>query len=171
MKNNKISKAWIMLAVSNVEKAKAFYETVLEQKIEGEIEGCHIVFESGFALQADYTKILEGAKEFAPKPTGAKLEIKTKSNSFQLAFEVKDLDYWVTKIKALGDIEIIHDVTEYNWGQRTFRFYDYDGNIVELGEDLAVVAKRFIAQGRTAEEAAKGFGYSLEYVQQLLSSE
>jgi len=48
------------------------------------------------------------------------------------------------------------------------RFYDYDGHIIEIGEDLKVVAKRFQAQGLTVEEIAEKLELPLEYVKQLL---
>ena len=172
MPRNKISKAGVLLAVSNIEKAKNFYETVLEQKIVAD-DGAYIVeFESGFGLQADYAGLVEGGKEpFSKYPTGAKLVMKTKSNNYQLAFEVEDLDYWVEKIKSANDVEILHDIAEYSWGQRVIRFYDYDGHIVELGEELKVVIKRFLAQGLTLEEIAERFGDSVEMVQQILDGE
>jgi len=166
---NKMSRAGILLDVNDFAKARNFYETVMEQEIEEVIGGDHINYKSGMALQRDYKGIVEGSKDFAATPTGAKLEIKTKANNYQLAFEVEDIDYWQAKIKASG-VEIIHDVHEYVWGQRVIRFYDPDGHIIELGEDLEVVAKRFLAQGLTAQEVSERFGYPLEYVQQLLNA-
>jgi len=160
---------WFALAVADLEKAKNFYEIVMEQKIESDIEGEHVVFENGFALQADYVGIVEGSKNFAPHPTGARIQMKTKANNCQLCFEVQDLDYWASKIKAIEDIEIIHDITEYNWGQRVMRFYDYDGHIIEIDEDLAIVIRRFLEQGLSFEDIAQRFEYSVEYVEQLLN--
>ena len=171
MKNNKISKAGFLLAVSNMAKARSFYETVMEQKALNEFGDDTIEYESGFALQLNYAGILAGTKDFAPHPTGAKLEVKPKSNSCQLAFEVEDLDYWVERIKSTEGIELVHDVAVYNWGQRVIRFYDYDGHIVELGEDLAVVVKRFLAQGLSVEEIVERFEVPLEFIQELLSAE
>ena len=39
-----------------------------------------------------------------------------------------------------------------SWGQRVIRFYDLDGHIVEVGEDMKMVLKRFLASGMTMEE-------------------
>ena len=120
-------------------------------------------------MQRNYKDIIEGSKNYAPTPTGAKLEVKAKANSYQLAFEVEDIDYWQAKIRA-SDAQIIHDVHEYNWGQRVIRLYDPDGHIIELGEELEVVAKRFLAQGLTEQEVSDKFRFPLEYVQQLLNA-
>ena len=119
-----------------MERAKKFYTEVMGQEnwAEHEVPGFHVVFKNGFGLQYDYKGIVEGSDDFAPQPTGASLEVKPKGNSFQIGFEVEDLDAWVAKIQALGDIEFVHDITRYSWGQRVARFYDYDGHIIELGE-------------------------------------
>ena len=166
---NKISRAYIMLVVNDFERARNFYETVMEQEMDEVIEGDYISFKGGMTLQCNYKDIIEGSKNYAPTPTGAKLEVKAKANSYQLAFEVEDIDYWQAKIKASG-VEIIHDVHDYNWGQRVIRFYDPDGHIIELGEDLEVVAKRFLAKGLTEQEVSDRFGFPLEYVQQLIGN-
>jgi len=167
MTNKISSRAWILLGVADFAKARNFYETVMEQEVGEVIDGGHVNYKSGIALQRDYKGIVEGSGDFAAAPTGAKLEVKAKANTYQLAFEVEDIDYWQAKIKASG-AEMIHDVHEYLWGQRVIRFYDPDGHIIELGEDLEVVAKRFLAQGLTAQEVSDRFGYPLEYVQRLV---
>jgi len=80
---------------------------------------------------------------------------KTQPNNFQLYFEVEDLDYWQNKISSTEGIEFIHKAKEYPWGQRFFRFYDYDKFIVEVAESMESVAKRFLSQGLSVEETAE----------------
>lgn len=48
----------------------------------------------------------------------------------------------------------MHPLKEHIWGQRVIRFYDPDGHIIEVGEDMAMVAQRFLAQGMSAEAIA-----------------
>ena len=43
---------------------------------------------------------------------------------------------------------------EHGWGQRVVRFYDPDGHIIEVGEDLKMVIRRFLAAGMTMEEVS-----------------
>jgi len=157
-----------LLATSDIEKAKNFYVNVMEQKIVAELPGWNVAFESGIALQTDFKGHIEGSPIFAKKPTGAKIEIKTRPNNCQIGLEVADLDYWVAKIKATEGIELLHDVAEYEWGQRAIHFYDHDGHLIEIGEELSAVAKRYLAQGMSVEEITEHFGYSQEFVQQLL---
>jgi len=170
MKNKIRNKAWILLNVEDFARSRNFYETVMAQEIAGVNGDDHINYVSGLALQLDYKGIVEGADKFATTPTGAKLEMKNKANNYQIAFEVEDIDYWQAKIKASG-VEIIHDVHEYVWGQRVIRFYDPDGHIIELGEDIVLLAKRFLAEGLTEQEIADRFGSPLEEVRQLLNAE
>ena len=131
----KISKPFMLLAVSDVERSKEFYTEVMGQKVweEYEVPGFHVPFDSGFGLQFGYKDLVEGTEDFSPKPTGTTITMTSKSNNYQIAFEVDKLDELVAKVKDLG-LEFIHEITRYSWGQRVVRFYDYDGHIIELGE-------------------------------------
>lgn len=144
-----------LIAVSDMEKAKQFYETVMEQKVIMDL-GVHVAF-GGFSLQSDYADLV-----------GADLPGKTQPNNFQLYFEVEDLDYWQDKIGSTEGIEFIHKAKEYPWGQRVIRFYDYDKFIVEVAESMASVAKRFLAQGLSVEETAERTMYPVEFVKSFM---
>jgi len=144
-----------LIAVSDMEKAKQFYETVMEQKVIMDL-GVHVAF-GGFSLQSNYAELV-----------GADLPGKTQPNNFQLYFEVEDLDYWQNKISSTEGIEFIHKAKEYPWGQRVIRFYDYDKFIVEVAESMASVAKRFLAQGLSVEETAERTMYPVEFVKSLM---
>lgn len=145
-----------LIAVSDMSKSKEFYETVLEQKVMMDL-GVHVAFESGLSLQSNYAELV-----------GADLPFYQKSNSFQLYFEVEDIEHWNTKIRAVSGIEFIHDAKEYPWGQRVMRFYDFDKHIVEVAESMVSVAKRFLKQGLSLEETAKRTMFPLEFIQQCL---
>jgi len=169
------SKAWPMLAVSDMQKSRHFYEKVMEQEVESVSGDVHTNYKSGFTLQCEYDALVGGREDFAPHPTGARLEMKAKSNNFQIYFEIEDLNYWRKKLKAVEDLEIIHDFVEYNWGQRVMRFYDPDGHIIELREAMEVVIRRHITeeyeQGRTVEELADHFAESVENIRRILRGE
>ena len=165
--NKGISGGCVLLAVSDMDKARAFYETVLGQKVLVNIDNMNVYY-GGFALQAKYAELVAGGEGWTTQPTGAKLEMKTKPNNFQLGFEVEDLDYWAEKIKSVEGIEILHDIAEYVWNQRVLRFYDHDGHIIELGESIETIAKHLLAQGLSVEEVAERISHPLEFVQGLL---
>jgi predicted enzyme related to lactoylglutathione lyase len=144
-----------LIAVSDMERAKQFYETVMEQTVIMDL-GVHVAF-GGFSLQSNYAELV-----------GADLPGKAQPNNFQLYFEVEDLDDWQDKISSTEGIEFIHKAKEYPWGQRVMRFYDYDKFIVEVAESMASVAKRFLAQGLSVEEAAERTMYPVEFVKSLM---
>ena len=57
---------------------------------------------------------------------------------------------------------------EHSWGQRVVRFYDLDGHIVEVGEDMKMVVNRFLASGMTMEEVSIRMDVSIEDLAKLL---
>lgn len=145
-----------LISVSDMERSKNFYEKVMEQTVEMDL-GVHVSFQNGLSLQSNYEELV-----------GVKLEPQEKSDNFQLYFELKDLDTWEDKLKALEGIEFLHGIKEYPWGQRVMRFYDYDNYIVEVAESMESVAKRFLSQGLSAEETAERTILPVEFVKQFL---
>lgn len=62
----------------------------------------------------------------------------------------------------------VHPFKEHSWGQRVVRFYDLDKHIIEVGESMSVVVKRFIDSGLTVEQTATHMKVSIDYVHLLL---
>lgn len=59
---------------------------------------------------------------------------------------------------------------EAGWGQRTVRFYDLDGHIIEVGENMKMVVKRFIHSGMSMEETSRRMDVSVSDLEKLLQS-
>jgi len=144
-----------LIAVSDMAKAKHFYEVVMGQKILMDL-GVHVAFENGLSLQSNYEELV-----------GVRLETHAQPNNFQLYFEVEDLNYWEAKLKSTEGIAFIHESKEYPWGQRVMRFYDYDKYIVEVSESMESVAKRFMERGLSIEETAERTMFPVEFVESL----
>ena len=72
------------------------------------------------------------------------------------------------RIKRNLGIELVHPVKEHSWGQRAVRFYDPDGHIIEVGENITAVARRFENTGMTVKEIATRMDVREEYVQEWL---
>jgi catechol 2,3-dioxygenase-like lactoylglutathione lyase family enzyme len=53
-----------------------------------------------------------------------------------MAFDVDDVDGLFAKMKEAGEIEIVHEPRTEEWGQRTARFFDPDGHLVEISHWL-----------------------------------
>ena len=74
-----------------------------------------------------------------------------------------DFDKFADKLKEC-DIEYIHPIIEHSWGQRVVRFYDPDKHIIEVGENLKVVCKRFLESKMTPEQVAKRMNVPMKFV-------
>jgi catechol 2,3-dioxygenase-like lactoylglutathione lyase family enzyme len=151
-----------VLFVKDIEASRRFYEGLLGQKVEMDF-GPNVGFVGGFAIwQVDhaYQTIFE-------RPPGEMSQLGR--GNCEIYFEADDVD---TAYARLSDARVpfAHPVCEQPWGQRVFRVYDPDGHIVELGEPMPVVIRRFLAQGMSAEEAAERTGMPLEIVQQIAKS-
>ena len=58
----------------------------------------------------------------------------TKNNCAELYFEEADIEAFVEKLEKLyPDVAYVNRLTTHSWGQRVVRFYDPDGNLIEVG--------------------------------------
>jgi hypothetical protein len=89
-----------------------------------------------------------------------------KNNVSELYFETENYDVFIEKLNNYDDfeIEIVHKTKEFPWGQRVIRFYDLDNHMIEVGESMDVVIKRFFSSGMSVEDVAEKTGYPVEYV-------
>ena len=53
-------------------------------------------------------------------------------------------------------------------GQRDIRIYDLDKHIIEIGESMITVIKRFLKQGLTIEETVKISQHPIEFVKKCM---
>ena len=114
----------------------------------------------GLALQQDFDWLVDLPKE----------RVLRKSNNVEIVFEEQDFDGFLNKLKKYPDIEYPGEVIEHSWGQRVIRFYDLDGHIVEVGEDMKMVLKRFLASSMTMEEISVKMDASVEDLIKLMNS-
>ena len=74
---------------------------------------------------------------------------------FRIMVKTQHFDGFLDKLKKYPNIEYLGDLIEHSWGQRVIRFYDLDGHIIEVGEDMKMVVNRFLISGMTMEEVKK----------------
>ncbi|MGM9535513.1 MAG: VOC family protein, partial [Intestinibacter sp.] len=134
-----------LIAVSDLEKSKRFYQDVLELDIIADF-GANVTLTGGVVLQT-----LETWKQFINKNEE---QIIFKNNSMELYFEEDDMNKFIEKLNKFKDIVFVHELIEHSWGQRVVRFYDPDMHIIEVGENISMVVKRFIQSGLSIEETA-----------------
>ena len=67
-------------------------------------------------------------KEFLDK------ELIPKNNMTELYFEETDIEGFVKKLEESDfEIEYVNELMTHSWGQKVVRFYDLDGNLIEVG--------------------------------------
>lgn len=78
----------------------------------------------------------------------------------------EDMDAFLPHLDR-WQVQYVHRLKEHSWGQRVVRFYDPDGHIIEVGEGLEQVAKRFLSQGMTLEQVAQRMDVPMSFLQTL----
>lgn len=147
-----------LIAVREMAKAKRFYLDVLGLKVVSDF-GSNVTLTGGVALQT-----LGTWKDFIHKQNE---EIIFKNNACELYFEEDDMDSFVAKLHGFTDIEYVHPLFEHSWGQRVIRFYDPDKHIIEVGEAMDMVIKRFMDSGLSMEETAARMDVPVGYIKSL----
>lgn len=141
-----------LLVVTDIDRSAAFYKEILGLDVILDF-GANKTLTGGLALQT-----LESYKEFIGTDN-----ISFGSNSFEIYFEKDDFDAFAKKLSNY-DIEYVHPVKEHSWGQRAVRFYDPDKHIIEVGENMKTVCRRFLDAGMTPEQTAEHMDVPIEYV-------
>ena len=149
----------MLISVVDINTARKFYEDLFGLEVFQDY-GRNIAFTCGLALQQDFDWLVNLPKE----------KILNKSNTAEIVFEEQNFDGFLNKLKEYPDIEYLGEVIEHSWGQRVIRFYDLDGHIIEVGEDMKMVIKRFLSSGMTMEEISVKMDASVEDLTKLLNS-
>ena len=112
----------VLIVVKDIEKSKKFYHDLFGLETVIDNDG-NMVLTEGLALQDE--KIW---RDFLGR------DIIPESNSCELYFEERDLDGFVKKLEEQYPDTIYAGKTEENsWGRKSVRFYDPDGNLIEVG--------------------------------------
>ncbi|MEE0863380.1 MAG: glyoxalase [Lachnospiraceae bacterium] len=115
----------ILIVVKDIEKSKKFYHDLFGLNSVLDNDG-NMILTEGLVLQDE--KIW---KDFLGK------EIVCKNNSCELYFEEKNIEAFVEKLEKLyPEIEYVNMLMEHSWGQKVVRFYDFDGNLIEVGTPM-----------------------------------
>ncbi|MBO5429828.1 MAG: VOC family protein [Peptococcaceae bacterium] len=112
----------ILIVVKDIEASKKFYHDLFDIDMVLDNDG-NMILTEGLVLQDE--KIW---KSFLDR------DIVPKSNSCELYFEEQDIESFIEKLERLyPGIEYVNRLMTHSWGQRVIRFYDLDGNLIEVG--------------------------------------
>lgn len=146
-----------VISVADISAARKFYEELFGLEVYQDY-GKNIAFSCGLALQQDFDWLVSIPKE----------KVLKKSNNAEVVFEEQDFDGFLNRLKEYPEIEYLGEVIEHSWGQRVIRFYDLDGHLIEVGEDMKMVVRRFLNTGMTMEEVSERMDVSIEDLGKLL---
>lgn len=112
----------ILIVVKDIDKSKQFYHELFGLDMILDNDG-NMILTEGLVLQDE--KIW---KEFV------KQDIIPESNSCELYFEEEHIEEFIDRLKRLyPDTKYVNRLETYSWGQKMVRFYDPDGNLIEVG--------------------------------------
>ena len=115
----------VLIVVEDIEKSRKFYHDLFDIDLVLDNDG-NMILTEGLVLQDE--KIW---KSFLDR------DIVPKSNSCELYFEEQDIESFAEKLeKRYPDIEYVNRLMTHSWGQRVIRFYDLDGNLIEVGTPM-----------------------------------
>ena len=115
----------ILIVVKDIERAKQFYHDVFGLHAVLDNDG-NMILTEGLVLQDE--KIW---KAFVGQ------DVIPKNNSCELYFEERDIEAFIEKLERLyPSIEYVNRLMMHSWGQKVIRFYDLDGNLIEVGTPM-----------------------------------
>lgn len=115
----------VLIVVKDIEKSRKFYYDLFGLDKVLDNDG-NMILTEGLVLQDEkiWRSFLE--KEIIPE-----------SNSCELYFEESDIEAFVEKLEKLyPDIKYVNKLMTHSWGQKVVRFYDLDGNLIEVGTPM-----------------------------------
>jgi len=112
----------VLITVNDMDRAIRFYKEIFGLQVILNQDG-NVIMSEGLVLQD--AKIWQ---QFLDK------ELIPKNNMTELYFEESNIDEFVKKLEESDfEIEYVNELMTHSWGQRVVRFYDPDGNLIEVG--------------------------------------
>lgn len=111
----------VLIVVKDIEKSKQFYHSLFGLDIILERDG-NVILTEGLVLQDEEVWKKDIGKNVIPE-----------SNSCELYFEESEIEAFVQKLEAgYPSVQYVNKLITYDWGQKMVRFYDPDGNLIEV---------------------------------------
>lgn len=115
----------ILIVVKDIEKSRQFYHDLFGLEMILDNDG-NMILTEGLVLQDE--KIW---KDFLKK------DRISENNSCELYFEESNIEAFVQKLETLyPSVKYVNRLMTHSWGQKVIRFYDFDGNLIEVGTPM-----------------------------------
>lgn len=115
----------VLIVVNDIRKSISFYKDLFGLDVVLDNDG-NVILTEGLVLQdADIWR------KFVDK------KIVPENNAMELYFEEPDIEGFAKKLDTYEEtIRYVNHLTEHSWGQKVIRFYDPDGNLIEVGTPI-----------------------------------
>ena len=115
----------VLIAVNDMDRAIRFYKEIFGLEVILDQDG-NVIMSEGLVLQD--ARIW---KQFLDK------NLLPKNHMTELYFEESDIEGFVKRLESSDfEIEYVNRLMEHSWGQKVVRFYDLDGNLIEVGTPM-----------------------------------
>lgn len=115
----------VLIVTKDIERAKQFYHDLFDLDVVLDNDG-NMILTEGLVLQDE--RIWRG---FLGR------DIIMENNSCELYFEERDIEGFIRRLEQLyPDIRYVNHLMTHSWGQKVIRFYDPDGNLIEVGTPM-----------------------------------
>lgn len=115
----------ILIVVKDIEKSKKFYHDLFGLDMLLDNDG-NMILTEGLVLQDEAIW-----KQFLDR------DVSYENNATELYFEERNIEEFVEKLERLyPDIKYVNKLMTHSWGQKIIRFYDLDGNLIEVGTPM-----------------------------------
>lgn len=115
----------ILIVVDDIERSKKFYHDLFGLNVVLDNDG-NVIMTDGLVLQDK--KIWKGS-------IGA--DVAGENNSCELYFEHYDVEGFAQRLEELyPSVKYVTRLMTHSWGQKVVRFYDPDGNLIEVGSPM-----------------------------------
>ena len=115
----------VLIVVKDIEKSRQFYKDLFGLDLVLDNNG-NMILTEGLVLQDE--KIW---KNFLGK------EIVQQNNACELYFEEENIEAFIEKLEQFyPSVKYVNKLITHSWGQKVTRFYDPDGNLIEVGTPM-----------------------------------
>ncbi len=115
----------VVIVVNDIEKSKKFYKDLFGLSVILDQDG-NVILTEGLVLQ-----------DAAIWKNFLKKDITWKNHATELYFEEADVEGFMKKLEEYPEpIQYVNTLMEHSWGQKVVRFYDPDGNLIEVGTPM-----------------------------------
>ena len=115
----------VLIVVKDIRRSLQFYRDLFGLELILDNDG-NMILTEGLVLQEE-----KYWKEFLGK------EIIPENNACELYFEESDIEGFIEKLEQYyPEVKYVNSLMTHSWGQKVVRFYDPDGNLIEVGTPM-----------------------------------